>query len=125
MTGEKLKFQKITGRKKRKTHKPSILQQQDGTCYLCARLHNDHRIYKYQEEHHIFPGNPGRQISEAQGFKVYLCIDHHRTGPEAVHTNRKVARLLQQDAQRAFEQTGSRARFMELIGRNYLEDEDG
>lgn len=122
MSRENLKFPKKTGTKRRKKHKTSILQDRsDGTCYLCVRLHEDYRIHKYREEHHIFPGNPGRKLSEAEGLKVYLCPEHHRTGPEAVHKNQKISRLLQQDAQRAFEKTSSRQRFMELFGRNYIE----
>ena len=122
MKTARLKFPKETCKKKRRKHKESILQNRmDGTCYLCARLHGDYRIHKYREEHHIFPGNPGRKLSEAEGLKVYLCPEHHRTGPEAVHKNQKISRILQQDAQRAFEKTSSRQRFMELFGRNYIE----
>lgn len=122
MSRENLKFPKKTGTKRRKKHKASILQDRsDGTCYLCVRLHEDYRIHKYREEHHIFLGNPGRKLSEAEGLKVYLCPEHHRTGPEAVHKNQKISRILQQDAQRAFEKTSSRQRFMELFRRNYIE----
>lgn len=123
MKTARLKFPKETKKKKRRKHKESILQNRmDGTCYLCARLHGDYRIHKYREEHHIFLGNPGRKLSEAEGLKVYLCLDHHQTGPEAVHKNQKILRLLQQDAQRAFEKTSSRERFMELFGRNYIDE---
>lgn len=123
MSRENLKFPKKTGTKRRKKHKTSILQDRsDGTCYLCVRLHGDYRIHKYREEHHIFPGNPGRKLSEAEGLKVYLCPEHHQTGPEAVHKNQKISRLLQQDAQRAFEKTSSREQFMKLFGRNYIDE---
>ena len=123
---EGLKFPKETMKKRRRKHKDSILQNRsDGTCYLCARLHGDYRIHKYREEHHIFPGNPGRKLSEAEGLKVYLCMDHHRTGPEAVHSNREISRILKQDAQRAYERFGKREQFIEMFGKNYLEDEDG
>lgn len=123
MKTARLKFPKETCKKKRRKHKESILQNRmDGTCYLCARLHGDYRIHKYREEHHIFLGNPGRKLSEAEGLKAYLCLDHHQTGPEAVHKNQKISRLLQQDAQRAFEKTSSRERFMELFGRNYIDE---
>lgn len=123
MKTARLKFPKETCKKKRRKHKESILQNRmDGTCYLCARLHGDYRIHKYREEHHIFPGNPGRILSEAEGLKVYLCLEHHQTGPEAVHKNQRILRLLQQDAQRAFEKTSSRERFMELFGRNYIDE---
>lgn len=123
MKTARLKFPKETKKKKRRKHKESILQNRmDGTCYLCARLHGDYRIHKCREEHHIFLGNPGRKLSEAEGLKVYLCLEHHQTGPEAVHKNQRILRLLQQDAQRTFEKTSSRERFMELFGRNYIDE---
>lgn len=118
MTG--LMFPKQKTRKKRKKHKPSILHKRDGTCYLCIRLHNDYRIHRYREEHHAFGGNPNLSISEAEGLKVDLCLDHHRTGPEAVHKNKEVRKILQQDAQRAFEETHTREEFMRLFEKNYL-----
>ena len=118
---EGLMFPKTKKKKRRKKHKPSILHTKDGTCYLCMRLHNDYRIHAYTEEHHVFGGNPNRDRSEAEGLKVYLCPEHHRTGPEAVHNNHDNMLMVQQDAQRVFEQTYSRKEFVKLIGRNYLE----
>ena len=44
-------------------------------------------------------------------------------GPEAVHNNHKNMRILHRDGQRAYERTHSRAEFMSLIGRNYLDEE--
>lgn len=114
-------FPKPTRKKKRKTHKPSILHQKDGTCYLCMKLKGDYRIHPVVHEHHIFDG-PNRQISEAEGLKVYLCLGHHIDGKEAVHNNIENMRFLQQEGQRAYERTHTRAEFMKIIGRNYLED---
>lgn len=105
--------------KKRKVHKASILHEKDGTCYLCM-LNGDYRIHRYTEEHHIY-GGVNRAISEANGFKCHLCLDHHRNGPEAVHNNMENMRLLQRECQRAYEETHTREEFMELIGRNYLD----
>lgn len=107
-------------RKRRIRHPESILQKKDGTCYLCIRLHNDYVQHRYLEEHHIFPGNPGRRISEEYGLKVYLCAAHHRDGVAAVHRNQKMMRMLQREAQRQWEKTHTREEWMELIGRNYL-----
>ena len=118
-----LKFPKKPGTKRRKKYKASILQNRsDGTCYLCVRLHGDYRIHKYREEHHIFPGNPGRKLSEAEGLKVYLCLEHHRTGPGAVHRNPQISRILQQDAQTKYEKIYSTEQFMKLFGRNYIDE---
>lgn len=100
-----------------KKHKKSILQQ-GKYCYLCDRL--DHRyMVRGLQEHHIF-GGPNRTISEAEGLKCWLCLSHHIHGPEAVHNNIRNMRMLQQEAQQAFEKDHTREEFVRLIGRNYL-----
>lgn len=66
----KLKYGKKPERKKRKKHKPSIMDVKDGRCYLCELLYGDFSI-KYTEEHHCFDG-PRRGAAEAEGLKVYL-----------------------------------------------------
>lgn len=86
-----MKYPKQKRRKKRKEHKPSILHQKDGTCYLCIKLRKDYRIHPVVHEHHIF-GGPNRQISEAKGLKVYLCLEHHLWGHQAVHNNHGIMR---------------------------------
>lgn len=48
----------------------SILQEEK-RCYICG-------LYSPVEEHHIYFGNPNRRISEENGFKVWLCAEHHR-----------------------------------------------
>lgn len=113
-------YPKPVYKKRRKQHKPSILQRKDGTCYLCIRLDGDYRR-KPLQEHHIF-GGPNRIHSEAHGLKVYLCIDHHTAGPAAVHNNADNMRMLQKDGQRAFEREHTRAEFMKIFGKNYLEE---
>lgn len=98
----------------------SILQEKDGTCYLCRKLLGSSVTYGYTEEHHVFEGTANRKMSEKYGLKVYLCLWHHREGPEAVHQNRENAMLLKRDAQEAFEKTHTREEFMELFGKNWL-----
>lgn len=120
-----LMFPKQKRKKKRKKHKPSIIHRKDGTCYLCMKLHGDYSTKRGIHEHHAFDGNPNRSISEAEGFKVYLCsAEHHQYGPEAVHQNHEMMLLVQQDCQREYEKTHTRADFMKLIGKNTLEDEE-
>lgn len=99
----------------------SILHDKDGTCYLCARLNSDYSQKRCLHEHHIY-GGPNRRVSEAEGLKAYLCPEHHTAGSEAVHNNNKNMRILQQDAQRAYEAAHTREEFMKIIGRNYLEN---
>ncbi len=107
-------------KKRRMKHPPSILHQKDGTCYLCGILHGNYRIYPYLEKHHVFPGKPGRRISEENGFTVWLCPEHHRIGNAAVHNNINNLRLIQRQAQTEYEKTHTRGQWMALMGRNYL-----
>ena len=88
------------------------------------RLYQDYRIHPVVHEHHIFGGNPGREISEATGLKVYLCLEHHINGPEAVHNNQELMRILQKDGQRAYEREHGHDDFLRKFGRNYLEGEE-
>ena len=77
-------FPKIKSKKRRKKHPPSILHKKDGTCYLCMRLLDNYSQYRIVHEHHVYPGNPNRRISEENGFKVYLCPGHHEFTMAAV-----------------------------------------
>ncbi len=97
--------------------------KQDHTCYLCIKLHGDYRQRAGLEEHHVIGGNPGRRLSEKYGLKVYLCAEHHRISPEAVHKNRENRIKLQSEAQKAFMKKYPDKDFMEIFGRNYIEPE--
>lgn len=90
----------------------SILQN-ERECYECQST-------QWLEEHHIFGGS-NRKKSEANGFKVYLCHQHHNEPPDGVHHNREKRLKLQRACQERYEQTHSREEFMRLIGRNYLD----
>ena len=96
----------------------SIMQQKDGSCYLCMKLNCDYGD-KVTEEHHAIFGTAQRQLSEDYGLKVYLCLKHHTLGPEAVHNNYKNARLLQAEAQEAFEKHFPEKDFRAIFGKNY------
>lgn len=111
-------FPKQSKPKKRRKHSKSILQpKEDKRCYLCM-LSGFYGVQQV-EEHHIFDG-PNRRTSEELGLKCNLCLRHHRIGPEAVHNNAENMHMLQQEAQRAFEETHTREEFISRIGRNYL-----
>lgn len=110
----------MAAKKKRKKHKESILHEKDGTCFLCMQ---DGFFCQYGvvHKHHIFMG-PNRVHSEAHGLTVYLCPRHHEFSKDAVHENIENSRILQRIAQRAFEREHSREEFMQIFGRNYLEE---
>lgn len=84
----------------------------DRHCYMCGETFG-------LERHHIYHGNPGRKISEANGFVVMLCPDCHRNGKQAVHRNRESDLKLKRTMQEEYEKTHTREEFMRLIGRNY------
>lgn len=92
----------------------------DGTCYLCMLLNGDYAVRTGLQEHHAMPGTANRRLSEKYGLKVYLCIQHHTAGAEAVHNNAGNLRLVQRKAQEAFEGRYSHGEWMEAFGRNYL-----
>lgn len=112
-------FPKPGKKKKRKTHKKSILQTNKGICYLCARINGDCGK-KYTEEHHIIFGSGRREISEREGLKADLCIYHHRIGQQAVHNNAKMSDLLCRIVQEEYEKEHTREEWMEKCGKNYL-----
>lgn len=116
--GSGLMFPKPGRQKKRKKHKESIVNTKSGECFLCAMV-GDRRL-KLTEEHHVLFGSGRRQISEAEGLKVHLCIPHHRTGERAVHNCRETRELLCRIFQEEYEKTHTRAEWMAIAGKNYL-----
>lgn len=105
-----LMFPKPTRKKKRKHHPAPIVDTAKGECFLC-RMEGIRR-QQYTEEHHVFYGGGLRQVSEENGFKVYLCREHNC---------RETRELLCRIFQRKYEETHTREEFEALIGRNYLE----
>lgn len=114
-----LMFPKPKGKKKQKRHKSSILKTEKHTCYLCVLLNNDYR-YKQTEEHHILFGSGMREVSEAEGLKVDLCLNHHRIGPEAVHNNQEIREMLCRIAQEEYEKDHTREEWRKISKKNYL-----
>lgn len=101
-------------------------RKEDKTCYLCMKLHHNYSRHGNLEEHHVMYGGQNRRISEKYGLKVYLCINHHTYdgGPEAVHRNDAIRRLLEKDAQRAFEKAYPELNFREIFGKNVLDESE-
>ena len=115
-----LMYPKKTIQKKRRIkHPPSILGSRSDRCYLCE-LKTGMINQRNLEKHHIF-GGPERTKSEANGFVAWLCVEHHREGPFAVHINAKVRKQLQSICQKRYERDHSRDQWMELMGRNYID----
>lgn len=90
----------------------------DRTCYQCMKLHGIYEPMNNLEEHHVLGGVANRPLSEKYGLKVYLCMGHHRTSPEAVHVNAELAAELKKDAQIAFEKAYPELDFKEIFGKS-------
>ena len=93
----------------------SILQDEK-VCYITGQTNDLHK-------HHIYFGNPGRRISEENGFWVYLAGWLHNQSEHGVHGKygHELDLLLKTHCQLKFEETHTREEFMQLIGKNYLD----
>lgn len=97
--------------------------KRDRTCYLCMRLHGDYDTRNGLQEHHVMQGTANRRLSEKYGLKVYLCLQHHLEGPEAVHKNAEIARMLKQEAEKTFMRKYPSLSFRDVFGISYLSSE--
>ena len=70
--------------------------------------------------HHIFYGTANREVSERNGFKVYLCGYHHNLSNFGVHFDKKLDIALKRYAQQIYEQEHTREDFIKLVGKSYL-----
>ena len=91
----------------------SILQDEK-RCYFCGNTAN-------LEKHHIYFAAL-RNTSERNGFVVWLCCKCHRDNKYGVHGNREMDLQLKRECQAKYEESHSRTEWLDLIGRNYLED---
>lgn len=94
-----------------------IEDKNEKSCFVCGYVGKT-------EEHHIFGGNPNRDLSEKNGMEVHLCYMHHRDSKEGVHFNLELMKELHRIGQRAFEKNHSREEFMRIFGKNYLDDSE-
>ncbi len=86
----------------------------------CSYLNGDTRNL---HKHHIYAGC-NRKNSEKYGFWVWLTPEQHNMSNDGVHFNRDLDLALKSACQEEFEKTHSRAEFMRIIGKNYLDGGD-
>lgn len=115
----------MTGkRKRRKKHMKSIILQKPGTCLLCevCGIQGIPNAVGILERHHVFFGTSRRAKSEANGLTVMLCRDHHWI----VHNDNQWNMWLKKYTQAAWELMPGHTRegWMEMIGKNYLDEEE-
>lgn len=79
-----------------------------------------YRVDEWRKNFYQWYREEVRKKSENYGLKVYLCLEHHREGPEAVHRNHDMMRLVQQEGQQAFHLTYPEIDFRKEFGKNYL-----
>lgn len=93
----------------------------DNKCFLCKRNRHAGRL----EVHHIF-GAANRKLSTKYGLVVTLCEECHRTSPHAVHQSAETMQYLHEYGQRkAMRENGwSREEFMQVFGKNYLQEDE-
>lgn len=95
--------------------KQSIVKgDREGECFMCKRQ-------THCDVHHIYKGK-NRKISDREGFVVHLCQKCHRT----LHSKdgHMMDVYLEKTCQLDYEENHSRQEFMELIGCNYITDEE-
>lgn len=92
----------------------SILQDKK-ECYITHRTDGLH-------VHHIFFGAKNKEISDREGFWVWLRPERHiAMSPYATpHNDRNTDLWLKRECQLEYERTHSREEFIRLIGRSYL-----
>lgn len=86
-------------------------------CFICQSTIN-------VEKHHIFYGTSNRKNADKYGLTVHLCRFHHRDKKQGVHFDRDLDRELKKLAQKMFERKHGHERFMEVFGKNYLEEDE-
>lgn len=97
--------------------KSIIRNNKKGEYYICGR------ICIPTEQHHIF-GGANRKWSEKYGLKVFLCPYCHRDNRNGVHSDAEKMDNLHRIGQSAFERNHTRMEFMEIFGKNYLEEDE-
>jgi len=119
-----LAFPKRPAKKKPRRHAAHSILQADRDrrrCWLCMQLRHDYSEHAEGtlHKHHVFMG-PLRRLSEAEGFYVWLCPEHHTAGRDAVHMNHAVCLKLQRQMQQVYEKSHTRQEFIRLTGRSYI-----
>lgn len=90
----------------------SILQDEK-YCFITGQTDGLHK-------HHVFFGQ-FRNVSEQNGFFVYLIPQLHNMSDSGVHFNKGFDLQLKEKCQRKYEETHTHNEFMKLIGRNYID----
>lgn len=91
----------------------SIMQEQK-ECYLTGSTSGLHK-------HHVF-GGPNRSNSEKYGCWIWLRSDYHNMSNHGIHFDQALDLQIKRQTQIRFEQLHGHEKFMEIFGKNYLEE---
>ena len=91
----------------------SILNNLD-RCFFCGK--------PAECIHEVYFGTANRQISIKNGFCAGLCHDEHNLTKKSVHRDRSMDLILKRTYQKEYEKTHTRADFIALIGKSYLDE---
>ncbi|MEN6487271.1 MAG: hypothetical protein ABFD66_00055 [Smithella sp.] len=91
------------------------IMQDHKECYLTGSVNDLHK-------HHVFGGS-NRKNAEKWGCWVWLRADYHNMSNHGIHFNKALDLTIKQDTQKRFEQLHGHKKFMEIFGRNYLQEE--
>lgn len=98
-------------RKDRNGYTKSLMTTEQGECYVCGRMCETAR-------HEIY-GGADRQASKALGMWVDVCPHCH----SEIHNNLKEYEWLRVAGQIKFEEQYGHKKFIDVFGRNYLDEE--
>lgn len=93
--------------------KDSIMQT-ERECYITGATQGLHA-------HHIYAGSR-RKASDKWGCWVWLRADWHNLSDYGVHFNPDLSMRLKRECQEKFEELYGHDKFMEVFGKNYLND---
>lgn len=98
------------------SHSISILQGKEKVCYITGATTG-------LQKHHCFRASR-RAKADKHGLWVWLTAEYHVLAPYAVHNKdgKQLYRQLQRECQRAYLESHSMEEWMELMGKNYLNE---
>lgn len=93
---------------------PSLFKTSDEECYLCGGLNGGQLV-----RHEVLYGS-NRENSKQYGLWIYVCPEPfcHKM----IHNDAEKFAYLKAEAQALFEEAHPDLDFMEIFGRNYLEN---
>lgn len=99
----------------------SIIQNKK-ECFLCRYLYDSENIFNLHD-HHIFFGTANRRLSEKDGLKAWLCINHHTEGIGAVHKNKDYDLILKKIAEKTYREYYNKTKeeFIQRYGKSNLD----